>query len=295
MKRSLLSFRVTRLCACFSLIALLPLLGVLPLPAQDRNELKVAGPYFSSNNSVKQTEVSGSAAGAVDQNKVPTGTILPVVLRTTFSFENCKPDQTLRGQIAQDVPLANGSTIRKGSMIGGHIVEVTPAASGNGATVSIRFDRLYLAGHWVPLVTNLRAIAGFMAVLQAGIPEESPSEGTPYEWLPTTQIGGDTVYGRGGPVMSGENTSEVVGKSVSNGVLARVSGKEGTRCRGAINGNDYPQALWVFSTDACGIYGIEHLNIAHAGRTAPPGTIVLTSETHNFKLRSGDGLLLRVD
>jgi hypothetical protein len=268
--------------------------GLLPLPAQNRNELKVSGPYFSSNNSVKQTQ-AGSAAATADENKVPTGTILPVVLRTTFSFENCKPDQTLRGQIAQDVPLANGSTIRKGSLIEGHIVEVTPAASGNGAKVSIRFDKLYLAGRWVPLVTNLRAIAGFMTVLEASIPEESPSEGTPYEWLPTTQIGGDTVYGARGPVMSGENTSEVVGKSVNNGVLARVSAKEGTRCRGAINGNDYPQALWVFSTDACGIYGIEHLNIAHAGRTAPSGTIVLASETHNFKLRSGDGLLLRVD
>jgi hypothetical protein len=135
------------------------LLGVLPLPAQNRNELKVNGPYFSSNNSVKQTQ-AGSAAGTADENKVPTGTILPVVLRTTFSFEKCKPDQTLRGQIAQDVPLANGSTIRKGSLIEGHIVEVTPAASGNGAKVSIRFDKLYLAGHWVPLVTNLRAIAG---------------------------------------------------------------------------------------------------------------------------------------
>jgi|SRR5271169_83951 len=294
MKRSLHHFRASRLSTCFSLIALLPWLGVLPLSAQKSNELKVSGPYFSSNNSVKQTQVSGSAAGTADENKVPTGTILPVVLRTTFSFENCKPGQTLRGKIAQDVPSANGSSIRKGSMIEGHIVEITPAASGNGAKVSIRFDKLYLASLWVPLVTNLRAIAGFMTVLEASMPEELPSEGTPYEWLPTTQIGGDTVYGAGGPVMSGENTS-VVGKSVSNGVLARVSAKEGTRCRGAINGNDHPQALWVFSTEACGTYGIAHLNIAHAGRTASQGTIVLASETHNLKLRSGDGLLLRVD
>ena len=234
--------------------------------------------------------------GLLIRIKFRLGTIVPVVLRTTFSFENCKPDQTLRGQIAQDVPLANGSTIRKGSLIEGHIVEVTPAASGNGAKVSIRFDKLYLAGHWVPLVTNLRAIAGFMTVLEASIPEESPSEGTPYEWLPTTQIGGDTVYGARGPVMSGENTSEVIGKSVSNGVLARVSAKEGTRCRGAINGNDYPQALWVFSTDACGI--LWNRTPEHRSRWpngTPGDAIVLASETHNFKLRSGDGLLLRVD
>jgi hypothetical protein len=62
-----------------------------------------------------------------------------------------------------------------------------------------------------------------------------------------------------------------------------------------VEGNDSPQALWVFSTDACGIYGIERLRIVHAGRTEPVGKIVLAGETPNVKLRNGDGLLLRVN
>jgi hypothetical protein len=78
--------------------------------------------------------------------------------------------------------------------------------------------------------------------------------------------------------MSAEDTSEVVGKSVGNGVVARVRAKEGTKCRGAINGNDSPQSGWVFSTDACGAYGMEHLTIVHAGGTQPEGTIVVASE-----------------
>jgi hypothetical protein len=94
--------------------------------------------------------------------------------------------------------------------------------------------------------------------------------------------------------MSWNDSSEVVGTSVADGVLARVRFKEGTKCRGAVDGNDKPQALWVFSADACGIYGIEHLTIAHAGRTAPVGTIVLASEAHNARLNNRDGLLLRV-
>lgn len=53
--------------------------------------------------------------------------------------------------------------------------------------------------------------------------------------------------------------------------------------------------MWVFSGDACGAYGLEDLKIAHAGRNDPQGTIVLTSESSKFKLRNGDGLLLRVD
>jgi hypothetical protein len=46
------------------------------------------------------------------------------------------------------------------------------------------------------LVTNLRAIAGFTAVLKADTPYEAPSEGPLFNWLPTPQIGGDTVHGR---------------------------------------------------------------------------------------------------
>ena len=227
--------------------------------------------------------------------KIPSGTILPVVLRTTLSSDKCKAGQILHGKIAQDVPLLIGSKIRKGSTIEGHVVEVTPNANGAGSRVTIQFDKVDVAGQWVPVVTNLRAIAGFMAVLEAWIPEEAPSEGTPYNWLPTTQIGGDSVYGVGGPVMSAEDTSKVIGKSTGDGVLAPVTAKSDKGCRGAINGNDNPQALWVFSSDACGMYGIDHMKIVHAGRTDPKGTIVLASERPRLQLRNGDGLLLRVD
>jgi hypothetical protein len=52
-----------------------------------------------------------------------------VFLQTSFSFDRCKPGQVLRGKIAKDVGLRNGSVIRKGSELEGHIIEVTPAAN----------------------------------------------------------------------------------------------------------------------------------------------------------------------
>jgi hypothetical protein len=58
-----------------------------------------------------------------------------------------------------------------------------------------------------------------MAVLNAYTPYEAPSEGTPFNWSPTTQIGGDTVYDTEGPVMSAEGASEVIGKSVGVGAF----------------------------------------------------------------------------
>jgi hypothetical protein len=227
--------------------------------------------------------------------KIPPGTVLPVVLRTSFSFEDRKAGQILHGQIAQTVPLPDGTRIRRGTRIEGHIVEVTPASNGSPAKVSLRFDKLQMNGQWIPVMTNLWAIAGFMSIQEAQVPVEAPGEGSPYNWLPTRQIGGDSVYGKNGPVMSAEDTSKVIGKSVSDGVLVQVSSKQGTPCRGAVDSNDHAQAMWVFSGDACDTYGLEHLSIAHSGRTDPKGTIVLASAKPNLKLKNGDGLLLRVD
>jgi hypothetical protein len=74
-------------------------------------------------------------------------------------------------------------------------------------------------------------------------------------------------------------------------VLANPNGK----CRAATDGNDQPQALWVFSADACGVYGFSDLNIIHAGRTSPVGQITLGSTSGDFDVRDGSGVLLRVD
>ena len=52
--------------------------------------------------------------------------------------------------------------------------------------------------------------------------------------------------------------------------------------------------MWVFSSDACGTYGLSQIRVTHVGRTEPVGVIVLTSEKSQLKLPSGAGMLLRV-
>jgi hypothetical protein len=101
---------------------------------------------FSSNRESRAQTPSASA--------IPPGTILPVVLTTSLSFEKCKPGQALRGKIAQDVPLPNGAKIRRGSTVEGHIAEVTSDATGSGSKVAIQFDKVYVAGQWVRVVTD---------------------------------------------------------------------------------------------------------------------------------------------
>jgi hypothetical protein len=225
---------------------------------------------------------------------IPGGTILPVSLNSTISSARCKPGQVITGKIMQDVPLSSGATIRAGSKVTGHIVNVIPATSGTEARVSFQFDKLVFSNQTVSVLTNLRAIAGFMEVRAAQTPPTAPGEGDNFYALTTVQVGGDVVYGVGGPVTTAENSNQVVGKAGANGVLGQVRAREGRKCRGAIEGNDSPQALWVFSSNACGAYGLEHISIAHAGRTDPTGVIVLTSDSGKLRIPGGAGMLLRV-
>jgi hypothetical protein len=193
----------------------------------------------------------------------------------------------------QNIRLPQGVSIKEGSKVIGHIVAVTPA-NASPARVTLQFDQLISSRHEIPITTDLRVIAGFMEIDEAQIPTLGAGESEVYRWLTTVQIGGDVVYGDGGPVIASDDSHQVVGKKVDGGVVGQVRWKPGTNCRGPLNGNNYPQALWLFSGDACGVYGLAYVSIDHAGRTSPVGRIVLASDNGKVKIPSGTGMLLRV-
>jgi len=257
-------------------------------------------PRSDAKRSVVSSTGSGRS-GMLDEKettknemKVPPGTILPVRLNSALSSSKSKANEAITARIMQDVPLAGGAKIAEGSQVLGFIVEVDAAKSGSPAGISLRFDKLRTAHQIIPITTNLRAIAGFMEILGAQTPTIGAGESDVYRWLDTVQVGGDVVYGDGGIVTKGDGTSRVVGKSVGGGVLGQVSAKEGTKCRGPLYGKDSPQALWVFSSNACGTYGLAHVEISHAGRSEPVGLIVFRSDARELTIHSGTGMLLRV-
>jgi hypothetical protein len=142
----------------------------------------------------------------------------------------------------------------------------------------------------VSVATNLRALASFLEIDGASLPSTGPDRGTPSVWWNTVQVGGEALYGSG-PLTRGE---QVVGHWVSGGgAVGQVA--ENGECRGEVAGNTRDQSLWLFSTDACGVYGYSDVAIEHAGRTTPEGEITLTSTKPNLKIRAGSGILLRVD
>jgi len=226
---------------------------------------------------------------------IPAGTILPVRLNSTVSSAKSKPGQVISGRIMQDVPLSSGTRIKEGSKVAGRIVEVTPARPGERARLSLRFDKLIFSHKTVSISTNLRAIAGFMRINEAQTPTSGPSESDVYRWLTTEQIGGDIAYGEGGPVTTHNDPNDVVGKKVNGGVLGQLRANGVANCRGATDGNESPQAIWVFSSDACGVYGIEHIRIVSSGRSGVPGLIVFGSDKQNLKIPGGAGMLLRIE
>jgi hypothetical protein len=229
---------------------------------------------------------------AAEDFQIPLGTVLPVRFNHGISSRNVLAGMVITGRIMQDVPLPNGSKISEGTKIAGTILSAVAAGNGSGGRVSFQFNRIEIRHRTIALVTDLRALASPLEVEFAQIPETTPGFGTPYPWVTTRQIGGDEVYGVGGVVT--DQMTNPVGKGVFGGVLVHVRTQPETKCRGALDPEDRLQALWVFSSDACGVYGMTGVKIAHAGRTEPVGEIILVAESGDVRVRSGSGMLLRV-
>lgn len=229
-----------------------------------------------------------SAAYADSQIALPAGTVLPVQLNSTVKSNKAKPGEAISGEIMQDVPLPGGAHIPRGAKVLGHVVSATGATAADKAKISFRFEKMLLKKQSIPISAHLRAIASMMAVSEAQVPEFGPDRGTPpYIWT-TDLIGGQVNYHGGGLITRG---NEVVGHSTADGVLVRAGTTSGSSCR---NDGSQLQAFWVFSSYACGVYDYGDLVLVHAGRTEPHGEITIQAAKGNVNLRSGTGMLLRV-
>jgi hypothetical protein len=230
------------------------------------------------------------ATQLLGQSAIPAGTILPLRLNSSLNSRKARAGQMISARLMQDVPLSSRSTIHAGATVLGHVTHVERSETA-GAQLSIRFDVLKFSQRRIAIVTNVRALASMMEVESAQIPAFGPDRGTPEDAWTTNQIGGEVVYRGGGPVADGVRP---VGQPAPNGVLAQVSVRPGTQCSADAAGNDRPQALWLFSSDACGAYGFSGLTVVHAGRTNPVGEITLMSEHGDVNVRAGSGMLLCV-
>jgi hypothetical protein len=223
---------------------------------------------------------------AVAQEQIPAGTLVPISLDHTINADKVRPGQQIRAEVMQDIP---GTPIRRRAKMLGHVVEATPSTSG-AARLEISFDSVRVRGQSIPIKASLRALASYFEVEAAETAEDLGTRGTTPETATYQQIGGEQVYRGGGPVAAGLT---VVGTPTPYGVLGLPRTQLGQPCRGVIAGNTHPQAFWLFSTDACGVYGFDNIRIVDAGRTSDSG-ITFAAEKGKLKLGIGSGMLLRV-
>lgn len=233
-----------------------------------------------------------SSVGAVAQEAIPAGTVLPLQLNSSLTTAKSKPGQTITARVMQDIPLSQGKKIRAGAKVIGRVVSVESAKNGGPAEIQFVFKQVKYSNHSVPVIAHIRALASMTDVEAVEIPPGGTDRGTPWAWSTRTLIGGEVAYGQGGPVSRGVET---VGEAVFGGVLAPVSANLASGCDGEVADSAQPQALWLFSSNACGVYGIPGVEIAHRGRTAPVGEIKLVSKEGNFEVRAGSGMLLRIN
>jgi len=214
------------------------------------------------------------------QDAVPAGVLLPVRLNSSLDSGKVQPGQVITARVMEEVRLSPTSLIPVGARVTGHVVEVKQM-KGSAKEISVRFDSLATSNRTIPITTDLRALAGMMAVDQAQIPTTGPDRGTAENEWETQQIGSDDFYYSHNPA--------------ANGVFAPTIVSPASKCRMESEGSELPHVLWVFSPRACGAYGFSHLAIIHAGRTNPRGEITLASDDGNVNVRAGSGMLLCVD
>ena len=218
---------------------------------------------------------------------LPAGTALPMELGSSLNAKGSKPGQTIQGKLMQEVRLPSGVVIRSGSRVTGHVVSVNRPGA-NGPRIVVQFDKLQNEKATIPLNVALRALADSADVFNAGLPVGPSSSGEfSGQWV-TKQVGGEYVFRGRGYVSSDKGK---VGIYSGTGVWGKLG--EGDNCPNS-GTSDELQALWIFSTTACGVYGLPDMKLAQDGSTPPMGQIALQS-TKDIVLRGGSGWLLVVN
>jgi hypothetical protein len=218
---------------------------------------------------------------------LPLGTFLPVMLNSNLDSNKSKPGEKISAKIRQDVPLPDRGVIKSGTELMGHIVAVQRGGDGSSAKVVFVIDRIRMNRQQLPITTRLRALASMMAIAEARQPINSIAPDGSSTWdYNTRQVGGDVVFGRS-DVRSGEGS---VGMSPEPGWVIGIPRANPDAGCNAPDSNDI-QAFWLFSTNACGVYGDDTLQISRQPSANKDGQVTLI-DPKRVLVRGGAGLLL---
>jgi len=188
----------------------------------------------------------------------------------------------------QEITLPSGVKIREGAQILGHTVSVSKDSTGS--TIIVKFNAIQNEGHRIPVMTGLLAVASMAFVSDARSPVSVNSEMVPDTQWVTRQVGGDIVQRGWRKVFS---SGGVEGRWIGGSSVAiKLTPNAQAGCSGG-PGYDREQSVWIFSSAACGTYGLPNVKIVSSGTTKPIGEIGLSSD-RDINIRGGSGWLFIV-
>jgi len=227
------------------------------------------------------------SAIAVSQ-EIPAGTAIPIMVNTSLNADKDNAGKKIEGKVMQDVPTPLGFTISRGSRVSGQVVSAGKS-DGSASGLVLKFDSIQDRGRTIPLTAAVLAVASMQSVSQAQMPINSnPDTQSESEWV-TRQVGGDVVNRSMRKVGAADGVTGTWLEGSS--VMMKLTPNADAGCPGGPAYNR-PQALWIFSSSACGTYDLgNNTRIASSGETPPLGNVSITSD-RNIQIRGGSGWLL---
>ena len=230
-----------------------------------------------------------NAAGASDMN---------ATLSKPVDARKAKPGDTVTATNDSDAEAADGTAIKRGSKLVGHVTRARPldkSASGSadaGSMLSIVFDKAILRdGREVPLNATIQAVSAAQsaASLDSGMGGAGMSAAG-FGAGSARGGGGGLVRGAGGAVTGGLGAAGSLAGGVGSGVSGAAAGMAGasSHSAGAVGGLN---ASGMLTSGSQGVFGIHGLQLASSSAGSAEGSVI-TSSTRDVRLDGGTQMLL---
>lgn len=223
---------------------------------------------------------------------IPAQTTIPIIFSHTVDSRRANPGDAVTATTLQVIELPSGQSIPKNSIVLGRIVDVQASAkNGSNSRLSIQFESIRVKNETIQIRVFVRALASPNESYDATHPT-GPVGGDVLDT--TTLIGGDYVYLSDKHLYS--PGGDVLGESRNNGIFARLvpsayHNRYGTFLCG---GTDTVQSLAIYSTSACGPYGLGDTYMTAAGDADLSGVFTLESPKSFVRIYGLSTALLQV-
>ena len=268
-----------------------------------------AGSASTSSSASVEASRSGASASQASSGAMSAGSKhtqadmagsseMSATLTKPVDARKAKPGDPVMATTDKDSKVADGTSIRQGSKLVGHVTAARPldksaAGSTKGdSALSIVFDKAILkGGREVPLNATIQALAAAEsdgslapAMAESGASMAGSGAGS------ARAAGGGLLGGVGGGVAGGLSAAGGVAGGVGRGVGGTVGGMAGAAVHstGAVGGLSSNGAL---TSGSKGVFGMRGLDIAAASAGSAEGSVI-SSPTHNVQLDGGTRLLL---